>query len=71
MSPEDFFIDVSALPQTFPGLVQVVTLGLFYGYGLCYASDLVSDGSELLLLIPSAAEIVGKLQHENFSFQLP
>jgi Ca2+/Na+ antiporter len=55
------FIDVSLLPATFGGFVQVCTLGCVYGYGLFYAANLISDGSELLLLVPSWAGLVGSV----------
>uniref|UniRef100_A0A7S4F8L6 EF-hand domain-containing protein n=2 Tax=Chrysotila carterae TaxID=13221 RepID=A0A7S4F8L6_CHRCT len=43
------------------GLVQVLTLGLVYGYILFQASNMLSDGSELLLLVPSLSGIVGSV----------
>lgn len=55
------FIDVNDLPLTFAGLIQVSTLGMLYGYGLFYAANLISDGSELLLLVPSFAGLVGSV----------
>ena len=55
------FIDVSILPQTFSGLIQVITLGGVYGYGLFYAANLISDGAELLLLVPAIAGMVGSI----------
>lgn len=55
------FIDVALLPESFAGLIQVCTLGLLYGYGLFYAANLISDGSELLLLVPSMAGLVGSV----------
>ena len=56
-----YFIEVKELPQTTEGLVQLLFLGGTYGYILCYASNLISDGSELLLLIPSMAGIIGSV----------
>ena len=55
------FIDVSILPENFSGFIQVVTLGLVYGYGLFYAANLISDGAELLLLVPALAGLVGSV----------
>jgi len=43
------------------GTVQVIFLMLVYGYILSQSSALISDGSELLLLIPSLAGIVGSV----------
>lgn len=49
------------LVVTFGGLMQLLFLALAYGYILFYASNLIADGSELLLLIPSIAPIVGSV----------
>eukprot|EP00055_Hartaetosiga_balthica_P012903 m.64162 g.64162 ORF g.64162 m.64162 type:complete len:567 (+) comp8104_c0_seq4:25-1725(+) len=43
------------------GFVQVLMLMVFYGYILFASSNLISDGSELLLLIPSIRGIVGSV----------
>jgi len=40
-------------------MVQILTLLVGYGYILYVASEMISEGSELLLLIPSLAGIVG------------
>ncbi|CAD7935140.1 unnamed protein product [Amoebophrya sp. A120] len=40
---------------------QLVFLGLVYAYVLCKASDTISDGSELLLLVPAFANVVGSV----------
>ena len=56
-----WFIDVTALPDDAHGFFQVLMLGMMYGYGLTYAATLISDGSELLLLIPSIAGLVGSV----------
>lgn len=56
-----FFIDVAALPADFGGFIQVLTVGGLYGYLLMYASNLISDGSELLLLVPSMSGLVGSV----------
>jgi hypothetical protein len=56
-----WFIDVTALPSDNHGFFQVLCLGAVYGYGLMYAATLISDGSELLLLIPSIAGLVGSI----------
>lgn len=61
MGLEDYFIDVKTLPDNQYGLFQLVFLGLVYGYCLMYASNLISDGSELLLLVPAMAGIVGSV----------
>ena len=54
-----FFVDVNELPDGPAGFAQVVFLGLVYAYVLCVASSMISDGSELLLLIPALAGLVG------------
>ena len=45
--------------EWFYGLMQVLTLMFIYGYVLFTASNMLSDGSELLLLVPSLAGVVG------------
>jgi hypothetical protein len=56
-----FFIDVASFPEGVGGFVQLLTIGGFYGYLLMYASNLISDGSELLLLVPSLSGLVGSV----------
>jgi hypothetical protein len=56
-----FFIDVSEFPQDGYGLFQLLCVGAVYAYILCVASGWISDGSELLLLIPQVAGIVGSI----------
>lgn len=58
---DSIFIDPGELPDGFGGTVQVLTLGAAYGYVLFHASNMLSDGSELLLLVPSIAGIVGSI----------
>jgi len=58
---EDFFIDVRGLPDGIHGFCQLLTVGCVYSYILYYASNLISDGSELLLLVPSLAGLVGSV----------
>lgn len=41
------------------GLTGLVWLFLSYGYALYYAANLIGEGSELLLLVPSMAGLVG------------
>jgi hypothetical protein len=43
------------------GFFQLMFLCAVYGYLLFYASNLISDGSELLLLVPSIAGLVGSV----------
>ena len=43
------------------GLVQVLSLMTVYAYILFTAANMLSDGSELLLLVPSIAGIVGSV----------
>jgi Ca2+/Na+ antiporter len=59
MGLSDLFIDPSDLPSGGYGFVQLLFLLVTYGYILFSASNLISDGSELLLLIPSLAGLVG------------
>lgn len=61
MELKDFFIDVAALPQTTGGFIQIIFLAFVYGNLLTYASNLISDGSELLLLVPALSGIVGSV----------
>lgn len=55
------FVDVSTLPQDGYGFFQLCFLGAVYGYVLKVASSLISDGSELLLLVPAVSGIVGSI----------
>lgn len=55
------FIDPKDLPESGYGLIQVLFLGAVYGFVLFNASNMISDGSELLLLVPSMAGIVGSI----------
>jgi hypothetical protein len=57
----NFFVDVTSLPHTTQGFVQLLFLGGTYAYILGYASNLISDGSELLLLVPSMANLIGSV----------
>eukprot|EP00123_Amoebidium_parasiticum_P001141 comp12181_c0_seq1/m.6937 comp12181_c0_seq1/g.6937 ORF comp12181_c0_seq1/g.6937 comp12181_c0_seq1/m.6937 type:complete len:583 (-) comp12181_c0_seq1:478-2226(-) len=43
------------------GFIQVLFFLIAYGYILFKASNLISDGSELLLLIPSLRDLVGSI----------
>ena len=55
------FVNVSVLPHNGFGFFQIIFLGFVYMYLLYIGSNLISDGSELLLLIPSTANIVGSI----------
>ncbi len=55
------FVDVSDLPHDAYGFIQLMFLGFVYGQVLMKGSNLIKDGSELLLLIPSLAGIVGSI----------
>ena len=61
MSISDLFVDVKSLPHNGFGFFQLVFLGGTYAYLLMYGSNLISDGSELLLLVPSLAGVVGSI----------
>ena len=41
------------------GITGLVWLFVSYGYVLYFASNLIGEGSELLLLVPSMAGLVG------------
>eukprot|EP00922_Rhytidocystis_sp_ex-Travisia-forbesii_P021939 GHVS01032141.1.p1 GENE.GHVS01032141.1~~GHVS01032141.1.p1 ORF type:complete len:451 (+),score=64.13 GHVS01032141.1:147-1499(+) len=55
------FVNPNTLPQDGFGFFQVCFLGGVYGSILYQASRLISDGSELLLLVPSLAGVVGSI----------
>jgi len=55
------FIDVTNLPDDGYGFFQLISLGCVYAYLLCLGSAYISDGSELLLLVPSYASLVGSV----------
>ncbi|CAM9392982.1 unnamed protein product [Sphacelaria rigidula] len=55
------FIDPYALPDSAGGFVQLLFLTAVYAYILFTASNMISDGSELLLLVPSVAGLVGSV----------
>lgn len=55
------FVDPTKLAHTGTGFFQLLMIGIGYGYVLYSGSNLISDGSELLLLIPSLAGIVGSI----------
>jgi len=57
----DLFIDVYSLPDDGYGFFQLIFLTLVYGFILFTAANLISDGSEFLLLIPSIAGMVGSI----------
>ena len=41
------------------GITGLIWLFFSYGYALFYAANLIGEGSELLLLVPSMAGLVG------------
>ena len=57
----DLFIDVYSLPDDGYGFFQLIFLTLVYGFILFTAANLISDGSEFLLLIPSISGMVGSI----------
>lgn len=61
MDISSYFVDVTTLPHTTEGFVQLLFLGGTYAYILGYASNMISDGSELLLLVPSMANLIGSV----------
>lgn len=54
-----FFVNPSTLPDDGYGLFQMTCLMSIYIYILMIAADMISDGSELLLLVPKFEGIVG------------
>jgi len=61
MSLSDLFIDPTHIGSGGYGFLHLLFLLIAYGFILSRASALISDGSELLLLIPSLAGIVGSV----------
>lgn len=59
MSLSDLFVDPVGLPNDVYGFVQLVFLIVVYGYILFRASKLISDGSELLMLVLSPGLVGG------------
>eukprot|EP00916_Digyalum_oweni_P015940 GHVL01026159.1.p1 GENE.GHVL01026159.1~~GHVL01026159.1.p1 ORF type:complete len:558 (-),score=105.83 GHVL01026159.1:995-2668(-) len=57
----NIFITPDELPYNIYGFIQVCFLAGTYGYILFNASNLISDGSELLLLVPSISGMVGSI----------
>jgi len=55
------FVDPEDCPEDAYGFVQVLFLGAVYGFILFKSSNLIADGSELLLLVPSIAGVVGSV----------
>lgn len=58
ISISDFFVDVSDLPSTTYGFIQICFLTFIYGYILYIATYLIAEGSALLMLVP---EMQGKI----------
>jgi len=58
---DKIFIDPEQFVGTSGGWIKILFLMAVYGFILFKASNLISDGSELLLLIPSVAGIVGSV----------
>ena len=58
--PASLFVDPTTLEGGF-GMFQIIILMAAYGYVLYCSSNLISDGSELLLLVPSLSGLVGSI----------
>jgi len=58
---DKIFIDPNDFVDQSGGWIKILFLMAVYGFILFKASNLISDGSELLLLIPSVAGIVGSV----------
>lgn len=54
-------VNFISLDPSKAGTTGLIWLLVSYGYGLFVASNLIADGSELLLLIPSIAGLVGSV----------
>jgi len=61
MGLSDLFVAPANLPKGVYGDIQLIFLLLVYGFILSKSSALISDGSELLLLIPAIAGMVGSI----------
>lgn len=57
----DLFVEVGELPDGLSGFLQLLFLGGVYGMVLMYAADMIGNGSELLLLVPSMKHVVGSV----------
>jgi len=55
------YIDVEDFPDNGFGMCQLIFLLAVYGYILFVGSNLVGDGAELLLLVPSISGVVGSI----------
>jgi Ca2+/Na+ antiporter len=58
---QKIFVDVEALPNDGYGFCQLAFLGLAYAWILMNGANLIKDGSEMLLLIPQWAGLVGSI----------
>lgn len=58
---EKLFIDVTTLPHDGYGFIELLYLGATYAFVLITASNMIKDGSEMLLLIPKYAGVVGSI----------
>ena len=54
-------MEVKDLPPGLSGFLQLLFLGGTYGMVLMYAADMIGNGSELLLLVPSMKQVVGSI----------
>ena len=57
----DCFIDPTVLPDNGYGFVQLIFLLVIYSCILFYSATILTEGSELLLLIPAYAGVVGSI----------
>ncbi|CAD7930745.1 unnamed protein product [Amoebophrya sp. A25] len=49
------------VPPELLNVPQLIFLGLVYAFALMQAADMISEGSELLLLVPAIADVVGSV----------
>jgi Ca2+/Na+ antiporter len=61
MGITDFFPDTSTFPENVYGFCQLIYIAATYLFVLMNASRMISHGSELLLLVPAVAGIVGSI----------
>jgi len=61
MGLSDIFVDPASFPHDAYGKIQLLFMLVVYGFILSKSSAMISDGSELLLLIPALAGIVGSV----------
>eukprot|EP01052_Picozoa_sp_SAG31_P035293 SAG31_NODE_4237_length_3431_cov_9.478992_1_plen_711_part_00 len=59
--PGCLFVDVDVLPADAYGFIQLLFLMMVYGYILSIGANMIGEGAEALLQIPSLAPLVGPI----------